>query len=168
MDIRVLNKITNYYYIIQYCYFPSRIGMEHQVGWIFDRKVSHAFFLVYRIHSFCMHYSSYQMANSVCFVYIGGIVKHHCFNFFLIIHKHQINSLSIGESSWSWSYGSWNYNSLCNQYLSPLTLWVWILNPTQAIQHYVIKFVSDLRQICGFLRLLVPRFPPPIKLTATI
>ena len=32
--------------------------------------------------------------------------------------------------------------------------------------HYVIKIVSDLRQIGGFLRVL--RFPPPIKLTATI
>ena len=31
--------------------------------------------------------------------------------------------------------------------------------------HYVIKFVNDLRQVDGFLR--VPRFPPPIKLTAT-
>jgi hypothetical protein len=30
-------------------------------------------------------------------------------------------------------------------------------------QHYVIKFVSDLRQVGGFLRVL--RFPPPIKLT---
>jgi hypothetical protein len=29
-----------------------------------------------------------------------------------------------------------------------------------SIQHYVIKFVSDLRQVGGFLR-----FPPPIKLT---
>ena len=28
----------------------------------------------------------------------------------------------------------------------------------------MIKFVSDLRQTCGFLRIL--RFPPPIKLTA--
>jgi hypothetical protein len=35
-----------------------------------------------------------------------------------------------------------------------------------SIQHYVIKFVSDLRQIGGFLRVL--RFSPPIKLTATI
>ena len=26
--------------------------------------------------------------------------------------------------SWSWSYGSWNYNYLCNQCLSPLKLWV--------------------------------------------
>jgi hypothetical protein len=31
---------------------------------------------------------------------------------------------------------------------------------------YVIKFVSDLRQLGGFLRVL--RFPPPIKRTAMI
>ena len=35
-----------------------------------------------------------------------------------------------------------------------------------SIQHYVIKFISDLRQVGGFLRLLL--FPPPIKLTAMI
>jgi hypothetical protein len=35
-----------------------------------------------------------------------------------------------------------------------------------SIQHYVIKCVSDLRQLSGFLRILL--FPPPIKLTATI
>ena len=29
-------------------------------------------------------------------------------------------------SSWFWSYGSWIYNYLCNQFLSPLKLWVWI------------------------------------------
>ena len=44
------------------------------------------------------------------------------------------------------------------------------LNPTNSevysIQHYVIKFVSDLRQVGGFLQVL--RFPPTIKLTATI
>ena len=32
--------------------------------------------------------------------------------------------------------------------------------------HYVINFVSEFRQVGGFL--LVQRFPPPIKLTATI
>jgi hypothetical protein len=32
-----------------------------------------------------------------------------------------------------------------------------------SIQHYVIMFVSDLRQVGGFLR-----FPPPIKLNATM
>jgi hypothetical protein len=36
----------------------------------------------------------------------------------------------------------------------------------RSVQHYVIKFVSDLRQVGGLLRVL--RFPPPIKLTATI
>ena len=34
-----------------------------------------------------------------------------------------------------------------------------------SIQHYVIKFVSDLRLVGGFLREF--RFPPTIKLTAT-
>ena len=48
----------------------------------------------------------------------------------------------------------------------PITTKVASLNPVQAIQHYVIKFVSDLLQVGGFLRVL--RFPPPIKLTATI
>ena len=31
---------------------------------------------------------------------------------------------------------------------------------------YIIKFVSDMRQVGGFLRVL--RFTPPIKLTITI
>ena len=35
-----------------------------------------------------------------------------------------------------------------------------------SIQHYVIKFVSDLWQVGGFLQVLL--FPPPIKLTAMI
>jgi len=26
--------------------------------------------------------------------------------------------------SWSWSYGSWIYSYLCNQCISPLTLWI--------------------------------------------
>jgi hypothetical protein len=34
------------------------------------------------------------------------------------------------------------------------------------IQHHVIKFVSDLLHVGGFLRVL--QFPPTIKLTTTI
>jgi len=34
------------------------------------------------------------------------------------------------------------------------------------IQYYVIKFVRDVRQVGGFLRVL--RFPTPMKLTVTI
>ena len=44
------------------------------------------------------------------------------------------------------------------------------LNPTRgevySVQQYVIKFVSDLQQIRGFLLVLL--LPPPLKLTATI
>jgi hypothetical protein len=36
-----------------------------------------------------------------------------------------------------------------------------------SIQHYVIKFVSDLQQVSGFLGVKL-RFPSPIKLTTTI
>ena len=41
---------------------------------------------------------------------------------------------------------------------------VWIPNDeVYSIQQYMIKFVSDLRQVGDFLR-----FPPPIKVTTTI
>jgi hypothetical protein len=52
----------------------------------------------------------------------------------------------------------------------PITTTVVSFNPTHckvySIKHYVIKFVSGLRKICGFLP--VHQFPPPIKLTAII
>ena len=52
----------------------------------------------------------------------------------------------------------------------PITTNVVSSNPVYgevySMQHYVIKFVSDLQQVDGFIRVL--RFPPPIKLTATI
>jgi hypothetical protein len=55
-----------------------------------------------------------------------------------------------------------------NQCLSPLK--AVSLNPVHGrvylMQHYVIKFVSDLRQCGGFLRVL--QFPPPVKLTVSI
>ena len=35
-----------------------------------------------------------------------------------------------------------------------------------SIQHYVIRFVIDFRQVSGFLPIL--QFPSPIKLTATV
>ena len=58
----------------------------------------------------------------------------------------------IYASSWSWLYGSWIYNYLCKQCISPLTLWVRTRSgEVYSIQLYAIIFVSDLRQI-GFLR----------------
>jgi len=54
--------------------------------------------------------------------------------------------------------------------LDPITTKVVSSNPVYgeeySIQHYVLNFVSDLRQVGGFLRVL--RFHPLVKLTATI
>jgi hypothetical protein len=61
-------------------------------------------------------------------------------------------------SSWSCSYGSWIYNYLCNQCLSPLKLWVQI--PLR-------RGVLDAT-FCDNVFFRTFRFPPPIKLTATI
>jgi hypothetical protein len=55
----------------------------------------------------------------------------------------------------------WFYYYLCNQCLSPLMLF-----KSSSGDIYVIKFVSDFRQVGDFLWALW--FPPPIKLTATI
>ena len=45
----------------------------------------------------------------------------------------------------------------------PITTNLMSSNLAQAIQHYVIKFASDLWQVRGFLCAF--HFPPPIKLT---
>ena len=64
--------------------------------------------------------------------------------------------------SWPWSYGSWIYNYLCDPCLSPLMLWVRI----------TIRARSTLcDKVCQWLAtclLRILRFPPPIKLSATI
>jgi hypothetical protein len=44
-------------------------------------------------------------------------------------HVHEVDGLLFSVFlplglSWSWLYGSWIYNYLCNQCLSPLKLWV--------------------------------------------
>ena len=81
---------------------------------------------------------------------------------FIIIH-------GILGPSWPWSYGSWIYKVYA---ISTSAYHHWCCefefrsDGVYSIQHYVIKFVSDLRQVDGFLRAL--RFPPPIKLAATI
>jgi hypothetical protein len=46
---------------------------------------------------------------------------------FLHLQIHSFPDFDQGlELGLWWSYGSWIYNYLCNQCLSPLTLWVWI------------------------------------------
>ena len=65
-------------------------------------------------------------------------------------------------------YSSWIYDLPVQSV--PITTKDLISNPADgevySIQLYVIRFVSDLVQVGGFLRVF--RFPPPIKLIATI
>jgi len=60
--------------------------------------------------------------TDVSFVKVTGqsFIKLILFNHCVVIYLHF-------RLSWPWSYGSWIYTYLCNQCLSPLTLWVWIL-----------------------------------------
>jgi hypothetical protein len=69
--------------------------------------------------------------------------------------QHQIHF--VEGPSWLWSYGISAYRHWCCEFES---------QSGQGVQHYVIKFVSDLWQVGGFLQVL--RFPPPIKLSAMI
>ena len=63
------------------------------------------------------------------------------------INKYLVWLLSCMSDStlgllWLWSYGSWFYNYLCNKCLSEFES---CLGEVYSIQHYMIKFVSDLR-----------------------
>jgi len=57
----------------------------------------------------------------------------------------------IQGPSWPWSYGRWmtyafsDYHHWCCEFES---------RSGQGVPHYVIQFVSDLRQVGGFLRIL--------------
>ena len=68
------------------------------------------------------------------------------------------------HSNNKWIVDSTSYeNALLNlvEGVVVMLAWNYLCN-----QHYVIKFVSDLWQVGGFLWVL--RFPPPIKLTVTV
>jgi len=45
-----------------------------------------------------------------------------CLKFNIYIYIYIVINIYISEGPWS--YGSWIYNYQCNQYLSPLMLWV--------------------------------------------
>ena len=80
----------------------------------------------------------------------------------MIVYSYHDTITYLWGPSWLWWYGStsWIYRYIWNQYLSPLTWWVRI-TLTARCTRYNIKFVNNLRQIGGFLRVL--QFPPPIN-----
>jgi hypothetical protein len=60
----------------------------------------------------------------------------------------------VKGSSWSWSYGCWIYNYLCNQSLSPLRLWVRVSIIARCTRYNITRRVSHQKQ-----ELLITREP---------
>ena len=65
-------------------------------------------------------------------------IYHLCIYFWNLYH--------IQGSSWLWSYGRWFYDYLCNQCLSPLELWVWILHMVRCTRYNIMRW--SLSVIC--------------------
>jgi hypothetical protein len=75
-----------------------------------------------------------------------------CFLYIINIHQGALNDRMIVWFTTTYAISA--YHHWCFEFKS------W---SGRGVQHYVIKFVSNLRQVCGFFR-----FPPPMQLTTTI
>jgi hypothetical protein len=88
--------------------------------------------------------------------------------YYMVIARMLLN-IVLSEKQYGCNFPNWNSEQQPMQSV-PITTNVVSSNPAHGevylIQHYVMKFVSDLLQVGSFLRVL--RFPPPIKLTTTI
>jgi hypothetical protein len=100
------------------------------------------------------------------------LIENLTFNIFdknyIVFHSKCHGFLIQQRLSWFWSYGSfiYNYMYLCKSV--PITTIIVSSNPVhgEVCSIHVIKFVSVLWHVGGFLRVL--HFCPPIKLTSMI
>jgi hypothetical protein len=83
-----------------------------------------------------------------------------------MVHKKKNKKTNNGPQEKEQKDKQWSTRKRLPVQSETITTKVVILKPAHgevySIQHYVIKFVSDLRQVGGFL--WVFRFPTPIKL----
>ena len=70
----------------------------------------------------CIYVRGFDFAyvSTIFWLDVGTILTLWYFSFFIIFHL-----LILRGPSWWWSHGSWIYNYLYNQFLSPLKLRVW-------------------------------------------
>ena len=89
--------------------------------------------------------------------------------YYMVIARILLNIVQSEKPKYGCHFPNWNSEQQSMQSV-PITTNVVSLNPAHGevylMQHYVMKFVSDLLQVGSFLRVL--RFPPPIELTTTI
>ena len=87
------------------------LGLEPMMWILLDTYMYHSLKKAIQVHlSYCHHFVSFA-----------------CCHLLLIF---RIFFFETKGPSWVWSYGSWIYNYLFHQCLSPLQLWVW--NPSIA------------------------------------
>ena len=67
----------------------------------------------------------------------------------LLMYAVACELVTTRKPSWSWSYGSWIYNYLCNQYLLPLKLWVQI--PFEKSENTSIAHTILCDEVCQWL-----------------
>jgi hypothetical protein len=65
------------------------------------------------------HLMLYRVHLVMLFIYIFCLRKPSC-----MLYLYTMFCLQMSSTAWPWSYGSWIYNYLCYQCLSPLKLWV--------------------------------------------
>jgi hypothetical protein len=120
-------------------------------------------YFIKNIYDCIFHARAMTIKEALSNVIIGN--RKQCFEGYVLCGSFYPN-LTSGPLWW-WLYGSWIYNYIWNQCLSPLTLWVRLLLRRGVLD----TTLSD--KVCQWLAtgqwfFQVLRFPPPIKLTATI
>jgi len=88
-----------------------------------------------RDHLLLFDFFLFSILYSLCFI---GVVLNIRIVIFVLI------SLTVTGASWSWSYGSWIYNYICNQCLSPLKFWVRTLIRRGALETTLFDKVCQL------------------------
>ena len=136
-------------------HFPSYNGSEFHLKFQIDLLTSGT-----------VHVTDFLYYDPAFFYFMEVKLAIFCEVFIVLIYMYGTVHLCMEGPSLPWSYGSCIYNHIYA--ISAYHHWCCEFESRSGwgVVHYVIKFVSDLRQVSGFLRIL--RFPPPIKLTTTI
>jgi hypothetical protein len=118
--------------------------ISHEANLFLDGNVNRKYCL---LNGWCYrHYHIYQKGLVKVTLYIPSIISRDSRGRDCIVVEFKTTRISAYHH-WSWEFESYS-------------------GEVYSIKHHVIRFVSDLRQVAGFIRVL--RFPPPIKLTDMI
>ena len=71
-------------------------------------------------------------------------LPYYCSKLPLLYFESTFGSYFSEGPSWSWSCGSWIYNFLCNQWLSPLKLWARIPHMARCIRYNIMWYILSV------------------------